>query len=159
MYGASAIVAKVSFLSEGDIYSQFYIDAGTNQGVAVGMPVVLGKQLIGRVQQTDQNRSLVYTITRDGFHVSVMDQSENNLGITNGTSSVLLTMMFSYAENQLHVGDTLVTSSISSVYPKGLIVGKVQNVKSSDGGELVQDLQINTGINPLKLDYVLVLKG
>jgi len=159
MYGSSAIVAKVSFVSESDIYSQFYIDAGTNQGVQVGMPVVEGKQLIGRIQEVDGDKSLVYPITREGFHVSVMDQDENNLGITSGKSDVLLTMMFTYTENQLKVGDTLVTSSISTVYPKGLLVGKVQNVKYSDGGELVQDLQINTGINPLKLDYVLVLKG
>lgn len=159
LYGISTVVAKVNFVAEGDIYSQFYINQGSNQGIAVGMPVVVGRQLIGRIAQVDGNSSLVYPITREGYHVSVMDSNENNLGITNGSNDVLISMMFTYAQSQLKVGDTLVTSSVSGTYPKGLLVGKVQSVKYSNGGELVDNLEINTGINPLKMTYVLVLKG
>lgn len=108
------------------------IDAGTNQGVDVNMPVMAGGGLVGRVIVAGPVSSQVMLLTDDK---SALGAAIGQLSDSGATGSVkgtgkrdLLAMEYVSGLVTVNAGETVVTTGQDKIYPAGLIIGTIEQV-------------------------------
>lgn len=153
---AAAVIAK----EPGNWFNSFTIDKGLSDGVGLNDAVVTSEGLVGYVKQVgegysvvsaiiDINNSVGCTITRTGEAALLeADISLQNLGFCK----------LSYIPKGANVmpGDVIETSGLGGIYPKGILVGRVDEIKTQVQG--VSDYAVvRPMVNFRKLSYVLVL--
>lgn len=138
--------------------SQLTIDVGTADGVAPDMAVISADgSLVGRVAEAANFSSRVDLITDtqvgDGVSSLVQNGSANPpFGIVVGSSSATdkLEMSFLSPIAAIKPGDTVVTSQLSSVFPRGIVIGTVEKVTQG-----VQGLTRSAVVKPAaNFDYL-----
>ncbi|MGL5000894.1 MAG: rod shape-determining protein MreC [Cetobacterium sp.] len=145
-------VGKISFQQTREMYESFAINIGEKDGIQKNMPVLFKESLIGRVEKVFKNYSIVQMIT---FQESIVSSTagENSIGVIKGDrSEQLIFEPVSFYEAHLKVGDKISTSGISDIYPKGLSIGEISEVKTKyeNNVEYVVKLPFNvTDINEI----------
>jgi rod shape-determining protein MreC len=117
------------------------IDAGTSDGVRVGMPVVAAADgagaLAGSVVAVGSDSSTVRLVVDARASVVAIDQQSRALGLVKGQLGGQLTMVQVRATDRVAVGDTIVSAGLTlaegggggvarSPYPGGLLIGTIQ---------------------------------
>ncbi|HYZ98640.1 MAG TPA: rod shape-determining protein MreC [Acidimicrobiales bacterium] len=135
------------------------IDKGTNDGVAVGMPVVSGSGLVGRVSRASGGSSTVELLTDPDLRVGVRLATTGDLGTARGQGRGHPLSVDSTIRPGTDVADGtgVVTSGIDgSAYPPGIPVGTVASTHEGPGG-----LSLELDVEPLAdidaLSYVSVM--
>jgi rod shape-determining protein MreC len=136
------------------------IDKGSDDGLAVGMPVVTGAGLVGRISQASGSQSTVELLTDPDFRVGVRVADSGQLGTARGRGRdepmTVDTAIDADAEVARDTG--LVTSGVDrSAYPAGIPVGKVTSTRQGSGG-LALDLVIEPLADIDNLSYVSVMR-
>lgn len=116
-------------------FNTITINRGSTSGVAVNMPVVTGGGIVGRVITVSPFASQVMLITDEkagaGAVVGQLGQS-GALGSVRGRADLgvgVIEMRYVSGLEQVEVGDTVMTTGQDGIYPPGLNVGKVVDVK------------------------------
>jgi rod shape-determining protein MreC len=103
----------------------FVIDKGTDDGVAVGHPVVdPNGYVVGKVVEVSLGFATVVPITQDREAVTVLVDGQVGSLVSHVGSDQLTLEVFDAIE-PLQAGDLVVTSSVSVTFPQGLPVGEV----------------------------------
>jgi len=134
------------------------IDRGTEEGVAVGMPVLAAQGLIGQIVEAGPHSSRVRLITDQRSGVAAMLQATRSEGVVNGSIEGDLTLDYVSRETTLTVGDVVLTSGMGGVYPKGLLIGEVSDVQINDA-DLFPRIQVRPSAALVGLEEVVVLVG
>jgi rod shape-determining protein MreC len=100
------------------------VDAGSEQGIERHMPVVDGNGLIGKVVHVLPHLSLVQLLRDPLSRTSVIARGSRVAGILERKGEESLSMRYR-ASAQVDSADTVITSGLGGVYPKGLPVGTV----------------------------------
>ncbi len=104
------------------------VDRGSESGVRTGMPVVGYRGLVGRVTQVFPNSSRVLLINNKTISVSCQDKRTRVIGMLNWERGNLYRLDYVGREEDVLAGDTLVTSGMGRIFPKGFPVGTVFRV-------------------------------
>lgn len=141
------------------------VDAGTDDGVHVGMPV-LGNAggagaLVGTVVDVTAETARVRFIVDTRSVVIAIDQESRALGEIRGQAGGQLVFVNVPVTEQLAVGDTVITAGItvaddSSRYPGGLLVGRIQAVEQ-DSNALTQTGYVRPALDPSELERLLIV--
>lgn len=134
------------------------IDQGSGDGIAVGMPVVVGAGLVGRVQQVTASTSLVRLLTDPDLRVGVK-VPDGPFGTARGTGDRRRLIVDTSLDTGLPPDDgTLVVTSGDprSTYPPWIPVGVVRGSRQADNG-LTIDLVVEPLAELRRLDAVTVL--
>lgn len=136
------IPASVVSRQPADWENIFMINKGSRQGVKKNMPVVSGAGLIGRIVEIHDFSAKVELISTsntnaDRTAVEIVNKKSQRInGIISGydkdDEALLMTQI--NTKNTIEKGDTVVTSGLGGLTPKGLFVGKVTRVKDDDYG-------------------------
>lgn len=138
--GALSIAsARVIGKAPGHWFNMFIIDAGLGSGIEVNMPVVTADGLVGRVVHTGANWSRVMSIIDVSSGVSGIVERTRDNGILSGTATLdeetaLLAMSNLPLDADLMPGDTVLTSGLAGIFPKGIAIGEVIEVSPSSDG-------------------------
>ncbi len=133
------------------------INTGTRDGVAVGMPVVTGgSAMVGRVAQVSPNLAYVQLINDPQSQLAVMSQQSRVMGIVESTIEGHLFMTHILPDETISVGETIITSAIGGMLPRGLIIGQIESVSYYES-ELFQRAQVRSAIYFRRLETVLVV--
>jgi rod shape-determining protein MreC len=143
------------------------IDAGTTDGLTVGMPVVgsaLGAgALAGTVVSVGSDTSTVRLVVDTRTSVVALDQQSQALGLVQGQLGGQLVMVQVAVTDEVAKGDTIVTAGLEladavarSPYPKGLLIGHVIAV-AQDSNALTQTAFVRAAIDFGHLDRLLVV--
>ena len=130
-YGSAA--ARVISRDPTGWFSTVVVNRGTSSGVEVGMPAATPEGIVGRVVAVSPISAQVMLITDDraaaGAVVGQLGQS-NALGVVRGVGTRgLLEMKYVSGLEQVSEGDYVVTTGQDGVYPPGLNVGTVVEVR------------------------------
>lgn len=153
------VAARVTSIGGSNFESSIEIGKGTNDGVAVGMPVMSNDGFVGRVVETSASRSIVLLLTDTTSSVAVRFASTGEVGVATGEGNGKApTVDLIDLDSQLKVGDFAVTSGLqNSLFPPGIPVGRVVSSEASQ-----QDLRRSVELSPLvdmnRLDTVAVLQ-
>lgn len=110
------------------------LDRGSSDGIAVGMPVVTGAGLVGRVVAVTSGRSTVQLMTDPGFDIGVRLASTGEVGLAHGTGDgeplVIDAGIPVSFEGQVDEGEAVTTSGLQgSVFPPDIPVGTVTEIE------------------------------
>jgi len=133
------------------------ITVGSQHGVAVGMPVVTGgAAMIGRIARTSPNLSYVQLINDPASLVVAMLQQSRVMGVVEGTEEGRLLMTNILPDEEVAEGETIITSSIGGMLPRGLILGQVESVTYLES-DLFQQAVIRPAVDFRRVETVLVI--
>jgi len=127
------VTATVIGNSQGVWFEVFTINAGRNKGIEKNMAVVSSSGLVGRVTEVGATWSKVTSIIDTSSEVSVMVERTRDVGIAHGLFSInednQLELYYLPSGYDLVPGDVIVTSGMSDIFPKGILVGTVSEVE------------------------------
>lgn len=137
------------------------ISKGRDDGIKVGMPVVNGAGLVGRVVLVTGGRSTVQLITDPDFAVGVKLVPSGVTGTARGRGRgedlVVDTGLEPEGEDIPRPGTSLTTSGAElSLFPDTIPVGQVRSVNEAGGG-LALDLLVRPMADTERLAFVTVL--
>ena len=153
--------ARVISGSTGNWFSTFIIDKGSNDGMQVGMNVLAGGGLVGRITEVGANWSRVLSIIDDTSNVSCMVLTTNDHLMVSGSLAnmengyIIFNQLSENAKN-VEVGDKIVTSNISDVYLPGIPVGNISYMEK-DSNHLSVSGYITPSVNFDHISEVLVI--
>lgn len=152
------VVADVVARNPDNWFSRVTINRGAADGIAKDMPVVTSQGLVGRIVQVSGSVSVVELLTDRDSAAGAMVQSSRDAGVARGQGSEtpLLSMLLFVREAEVNVGDTVVTSGLGEIYPPGLFIGRVVEVRKEHYG-LIKSAQIRPGVEFGRLEEVLVI--
>lgn len=151
----SIYFAKVYFRKPENMYDQFYIDRGQEDGLEKNMIIMQGESLIGRISEIEKGRALVSMLTKDGMAVSARTES-HMYGIVKGIGEEKLYFEPNIYDDSLKVGDKIYTSGISDIYPEGIYIGYVSEVEKGDNS-LFTSIRVKPSMNMIDLKEVLII--
>ncbi len=132
------------------------INAGSNEGVLPGMPVVTDKGLVGRVDAVIAEASRLQLVTDAASAINVRTQVSNAEAMLVGSTTGDLTLDMIPQDANLQVGDMVLTSGLGGNYPANILVGQVISVRKLQS-ELFQQAAIQANVDYNQLKYVLVI--
>lgn len=135
------------------------LNRGSDDAIAVGMPVVTGAGLVGRVTQVAGNRSVVQIVTDPGFDLGVKLVASGDVGIGHGTGEgdPLVVDAGIDLRTNVAVGDAVTTSGVDrSIFPPDIPIGHVATVERAPD-QLNQVLHVELLADLENLAYVRVL--
>jgi rod shape-determining protein MreC len=136
------------------------IDKGSDDGVAVGMPVAAGAGLVGRVTQVTAGTARVELVTDPEFRVGVRLASTGDLGTARGQGrdDPLVVDSSIPPRTEVPAGTGVVTSGVDrSAFPPGIPVGTVRSTHEGSGG-LSLELEVDPLVDVEQLSYLSVLR-
>lgn len=143
-------------------FNTITINRGSSSGVTVNMPVVTGGGIVGRVITVSPFASQVMLITDEkagaGAVVGQLGQS-GALGSVRGRADLgvsVIEMRYVSGLEKVELGDHVMTTGQDGIYPPGLNVGKVVDVKHGSATQAHQIL-IQPGAQLDHLEDVAVL--
>ena len=139
------------------------LDRGTEDGIAVGDPVLAGEgALVGSIMEASANRSVVLLLDDTRSVVIGLIESSRATGEVDGRLSGPLAMIDIPSTDTVVVGDRVVTAGlqlgddIRSPFPRGLLIGRVVDVRT-DPNTVVQTALLEPAATLEKLEYTLVI--
>ncbi len=153
--------ARVISASSGNWFDAFIIDKGSDDGILVDMNVIAGGGLVGRVVETGKNWARVTTVINDNSNISAsVLHTQDNL-IVSGDLRLIENGFIKYSQlidedNQVGIGDKVVTSNISDKYLPGILIGYVASVET-DSNNLTKSGYITPVVDFEHLSEVLVI--
>jgi rod shape-determining protein MreC len=153
------VAARVVTTSPSNFQLAIEIDAGEGKGVAVGMPVVTGAGLVGKVIRTSARRATVLLLTDSSFNVGVRLTSSQDTGAAKGNGpGKPLTIDLLYNSTVVRNNEVVVTSGLQgAVFPGSIPVGRVRTARKVPSS-LQQDVTMEPVVDLQRLSYVKVLR-
>ena len=133
------------------------IDKGRDSGIKEKMPVVTSKGLVGQAVEINKWHSKVMIVNDTNSSVDVYVEGKNSRGILEGTGQTTLKLKYVLKNDEIAIGDKLVTSGKDSIYPKGLPTGIIITINRNKAG-IFADVDVMPFNNYKRLDEVLVVK-
>lgn len=138
--------------------SWLVIDKGSSDGVETGMSVVVSDGiLVGKIDEVGSNSSKVSLLTDSSSAVNVSDLETGAKGLIKGAYGLGLSMDMVAQADALNEGDTVITSGLDGKTPRGLLVGKVQEIRVSPD-KLFQQAIIMPRVRYQNLSVVFIIK-
>jgi len=133
------------------------IDKGTRQGLRTDMAVIAPAGVVGRVIVPSGNAAKVQLlIDRNAAAGAVIERRESRAqGVIVGTGDDRLRMEYVSEIADIVVGDSVVTSGIDGIYPKGFLIGRVEVVEKT--GPAYKQILVRPAVDFSSLEEVLVV--
>lgn len=158
------IGANVIAKDPGNWFDVFKIDAGSKDGIVNDLPVLTGaKGLVGRVMATDLTSSKVITIIDEDSVVSGWISKAGGgpvrvRGDLTLKNEGLCRMDYIPVDVDVEVGDVIETSGLGGIYPKGILIGRVKEVRKTSS-DLSRYAVIEPETDFKRLEEVFILKN
>lgn len=140
------------------LQSTIQLNVGRSDGVSEGDVVTFGSYAVGEVKRVEKYSSTVLLITAPTSNVPARGQENRSIGLVAGDVGLTLKMVDILLDEEIEVGETIVTSGVDSNFPAGFIVGKVSAVEDNPA-YATKEADVEVQIDFTRLDYVYVIQG
>jgi len=144
----------------GNWYSVFTIDKGSRDGIVRNMAVLGDGGLVGTISEVYLSYSTVTSIIDDGNSVAAKCVRTDDIGYVKGDSKLMSGGMCRMdnisVDAQIIVGDEIITSQLSTIYPPGITIGVVQQIQTDASG-LTKTAVIEPAADFKNMETVLVV--
>ncbi len=136
------------------------LNKGAKDGIKEGMGVFNEKGIVGRVKGVSNNFASVISLLHTDLLISSKIKSTDVFGSTqwDGKASNKAKLKYVPRHVQVQVGDTVITSGYNAVFPEGLLVGTIDDVKSGTETNYL-DITIKLAANFSQLTYVYLVEN
>ena len=154
--GSPSLTASVIGEDGAPWFKTLTINRGGVDGLREGMPVVVAEGVVGQVIKVAAGSSRVLLLTDNASSLAGMVQGSRARGGGKGKGGGRCSLEFTLREEDVKVGDTIITSGVGGVFPKGLAVGEIAMVKKGEYG-IFQTIEVRPAVNVTRLEEVIVL--
>jgi len=148
------VAAQVIGSSGSEQSRTVYLDKGSDAGIKLGMPVISAEGIVGKVILVQPSVSQVLLINDQTSGVGTILEKSRLQGVLKGRASGELVLDKVMSEEDVKTGERVLTSGGDQIFPKGLPVGMIGEVKH--GGEFLQ-VQVKPAAALNHLEEVLVI--
>lgn len=131
-------IVKAKVINNSLTHADNYItlDKGEKDGVQSEMGVIDGNGVVGIVYQTSNHFSVVIPVLNSKSSISCKVKSSDYFGFLkwDGGSSRYATVKDMPRHSMFSLGDTIVTSGHSAVFPPGIPIGSIEDMTDSHDG-------------------------
>lgn len=154
---SKTVAAQVIGSSASDLSRIIYIDKGEDDGLKPDMAVITADGIVGKVLRVFKNPSVAQVLLIDdqSSGVGVILEKSRLQGVLRGTPNGEVVLERVMSDEQVPLGETVLTSGGDQIFPKGLPVGVVGKV--SNGKDLFLQIRVKPSVNLNRLEEVLVL--
>ena len=156
------VQAPVVAADPSGVVHSIVLGVGTGDGVRLDDIVVSETGVVGRVSEVGANYSKVVLVTDSASTVSALVQGSRAAGIVRGQFGDTLVMDWILQTEDVKIGDIVITAGLAiggdvrSLYPKGLVLGKVVEVTKGDTGTFQRAILV-PAVDLRHLENVLVV--
>lgn len=153
----SARVIKNSYDKKNNIIT---IKGGTRDGITQDMGVITSNGIVGIIDNTSSKFSTVLSILHENFQTSARLKNTNHYGTLSwdGNNPNIVQITDIQQQAPVSVGDTLVTSGRSAIFPEGIPIGTVLKKELDNSGNFYT-LAVTLLHDMTNLDYVYIIKN
>ena len=133
---------------------------GSLSGIEKDMGVITDNGLVGIVRNVSPNYSRVMSILHSQSLIDCAIKRNNAHGtlIWNGRNSRILNLIDIPKHISVLQGDTIITSGYSTIFPKGILVGKIKEVTLANGSNSY-DISVELFNDPVTLNTAFVVRN
>jgi rod shape-determining protein MreC len=151
-----ALAARIIGADATEVSRTLILSEGSTNGLRRDMPVISTEGVIGKLIAVAPNASRVLLINDHNSGLDALDQRSRARGIVAGLLNGDLTMKYVDRTEDVKPGDSVVTSGMDGIFPRGLLVGQITSV-SQEGPGLFLNIDIRPAADFQKLEQVLTL--
>lgn len=135
------------------IFKTALIDKGINSGFRVDMPVLSPNGVVGKVVAVSPHTAQVLLITDPNSAIPAAIETTRVKGIIKGRGGNLLNLEYVRRDENVKVGDCVVTSGMLGTFPKGMKIGYVREVRR-DANKIFADIVVKPCVEMDKIEGV-----
>lgn len=150
------IAAEVTGKDASAWFHTIIIDKGKLDGVEKGVPVVVPEGIAGQVIEVSENFSKVLLITDRNSAVDTLIQRTRARGIIKGKLRGQCFLNYALRKHDIEVGDVVISSGLDGVFPKGLRLGRVSEIREQNY-DIFQEVTVVPYVDFEKLEEVLIV--
>ena len=133
------------------------IDIGSKNGLLSNQAVLTPEGIIGKTVQVGQSSSLVQSISDNNFRLSVRIMPSGAVGILRWHSNSMCKVYEVQKNVEISIGDRVITSGFSKIYPPKLPVGIVSGVYDERGSyQKVVNVEIQSDFESIQNVFVVI---
>lgn len=158
------VTAKVINNSVNRRNNYLTLNKGSLQGIKPEMGVVCAQGIVGIVKDTGAHFSSVLSLLHKDTRISAMVKKNGYIGslVWDGFDFRRAVLKDIALHVKLAMGDTIVTSAFSSIFPEGIMIGVVENFETKEGDKFYTiDVRLSTDFSNLSSVYIVenLMKG
>ncbi len=148
------VAARVVGAGASEASRTFYIDRGESDKIRKNMGVITPEGVVGKVLETYARTSLILLITDKEGGAGALLASSRSQGVIRGTGEALVEMRYVINDQEVGVGEQVLTSGLDHIFPKDLPLGTVASVEKGNPFKLIR---VKPAARLDRLEEVLVL--
>lgn len=150
------IAARIIARGRQDLINGIVLDVGAKDSIRKYMPVVVADGLVGRIYQIGKDQSIGHLLLDQNFRVSSKTQRSRVEGIVSWEGGDFCWLKEVPQRSDVVQGDTVITSGRGDIFPPGILIGYVTEIKESPRG-LFMDIKVKPAVDFDRLEEVLVI--
>jgi rod shape-determining protein MreC len=150
------VAAMVIGRDQTSMMKAILINKGTAHGLRLDLPVMADQGVVGRIVETSAHVSRVLLLIDENSNTDALVQENRIQGILQGAASLGCSLKYVPKTETVSVGNIVVTSGLSGLFPKGLLLGAVKSVEKTDSG-LFQQIDVAPFVDFSRLEEVMVI--
>ncbi len=150
------IAANVIGQGQEQTVQSLLLNVGSSDGVRKNMPVVTDRGLVGKIITATPHQSIAQILLDRNSLVSVRLQKSREVGVVGWSGNFWLDLNYIPRDLPVELGEVVVTSGLSQIYPAGLKVGVVAQVKENQY-ELFKEIRVKPAVNFNRLEEVFII--
>lgn len=134
------------------------LNRGTNDGVKVEQPIIYGNGiLIGKIIKVEESVSFARLLNDNQSKIAAtVTNSDHSLGVVEGGFGLSIKMNFIPRNENVAIGDQIITSGIELSIPNGLVIGKVAAIEN-ESYQPFQQAVITPAVEYQKINLVSIV--
>jgi rod shape-determining protein MreC len=135
------------------IFKTAIIDKGTSSGFHADMAILSPNGVVGKVVAVSPHTSQILLITDPNSAIPAVIESTRVKGIIKGRGGNLLTLEYVRRAEDVKKGDSIVTSGLLGIFPPGLKIGSVVEVRR-DVNRMFADIIVKPYVEMDKIEGI-----
>jgi len=153
------VASKVLNMGSSSNLSSITINVGSDDGVKENLPIIIPEGVIGKTILAGKSTTLVQLITDVNFRASVRIYPSGSVGILRFLRDDICEVREVQKNAEIKLGDTVLTSGFSDIYPPNLKIGSVIEIQDEIGSfQKIVKVRISSKIGSL-LNVFVVRNG
>ncbi|MFA6411962.1 MAG: rod shape-determining protein MreC [Syntrophales bacterium] len=152
----ASMTARVIGMDQKSLIKTILINKGTSHGIRNGLPVINEQGVLGRIIETSWHVSRVLLISDGNSNIDALVQGTRVQGMLQGSGAMRCMLKYIAKTEEVKTGDLVVSSGMTEIFPKGLLLGTVIRADKKDSG-LFQRIEVVPAVDFTRLEEVLVL--
>ncbi len=156
------VIAEIVAKSPQNFYKTLIVNRGNSSGIKKWMPVVAyqdnEKCVVGKVIDVQTYSSRIHPLIEQTSYIGAMLKNSRYSGLLVGQSPLSENCILQYIDRRVDIqyGNTVVTSGMGGVFPKGILIGEVVSVSKKRYG-IFQEAMVQPKVDLGRLEEVYII--